>query len=119
MSRRSERGAVTAELALGLPLLLAVTVGLVWLLAAGTAQVRVVDAAREAARVAARGDGVEAAHSVGRRIAPEGADVSVRLTGGEVRVEASARIDGPGGLFDFLPAVTVRSSAVAVAEDEG
>ncbi|WP_457208509.1 TadE family type IV pilus minor pilin [Nocardioides sp. P5_C9_2] len=119
MSRGPERGAVTAELALGLPLLLAVTVGLVWLLAAATAQVRVVDAAREAARVAARGDGIEAAQEVGRRIAPEGAELSVRLSGGEVRVEASARIEGPGGLFDFLPGVTVRSSAVAVSEEDG
>ncbi|WP_200958032.1 TadE family type IV pilus minor pilin [Nocardioides sp. Soil805] len=110
---------MTAELALGLPLLLAVTVGLVWLLAAATAQVRVVDAAREAARVAARGDGIYAAQGVGRRIAPTGADLSVRLSGGEVRVEASARIDGPGGLFDFLPAVRVHSTAVAVAEEGG
>jgi Flp pilus assembly protein TadG len=117
MSRRSERGAVTAELALGLPLLLAVTVGLVWLLAAATAQVRVVDAAREAARVAARGDGIEAARAIGQRIAPEEAQVSVLATADEVIVEASARIDGPGGLFDFLPGVTVRSTAVAVAED--
>jgi hypothetical protein len=118
MRRRSERGAVTAELALGLPLLLAVTVGLVWLLAAGAAQVRVVDAAREAARVAARGDGTEAAVAVGRRIAPEGGEVSVHVSGAEVRDEARARVDGPGGLFAFLPGVTVRSSAVAVAEED-
>jgi Flp pilus assembly protein TadG len=119
MSRRSERGAVTAELALGLPLLLAVTVGLVWLLAAAAAQVRVVDAAREAARVAARGDGTEMARSVGRRIAPRGAEVSVQVAGDEVTAEARARVEGPGGLFDFLPGVTVRSTAVAVAEEDG
>jgi Flp pilus assembly protein TadG len=118
MTRRSERGAVTAELALGLPLLLAVTVGLVWLLAAGAAQVRVVDAAREAARVAARGDGTEAAVAVGRRIAPEGSEVSVQVSGAEVRAEARARVDGPGGLFGFLPGVTVRSTAIAVAEED-
>ncbi len=119
MSRRSERGAVTAELALGLPLLLAVTVGLVWLLAAATAQVRVVDAAREAARVAARGDGPAAARAVGERIAPPDAELAVEVSGGEVRAEATARIDGPGGLFDFLPGITVRATAVAVAEEDG
>jgi Flp pilus assembly protein TadG len=119
MNPRSERGAVTAELALGLPLLLAVTVGLVWLLAAATAQVRVVDAAREAARVAARGDGADAALSVGRRIAPSSAEVSVAVTGDEVRAVAEAHIEGPGGLFDFLPGVTVRSTAVAVTEGDG
>ena len=52
--RRDQRGAVTAELALALPLLFAVTVGLVWLLAVGAAQIRVVDAARESARAVAR-----------------------------------------------------------------
>jgi hypothetical protein len=35
-----------------------------------------------------------------------------------VRAEARARVDGPGGLFAFLPGVTVRSSAVAVAEED-
>lgn len=43
---RSERGAVTAELALALPTLLAVTAALVWLLAVGVGQIRMVDAAR-------------------------------------------------------------------------
>ena len=46
-----------------------------------------------------------------------GMRVLVEVTGEEVRVEASARVDGPGGLFDFLPGVTVRSTAVAVAEE--
>ncbi len=47
---------VTAELAMAVPLLLAVTLGMVWLLTLGTAQVRMVDATREAARAVARGD---------------------------------------------------------------
>ena len=65
-SRRGERGAVTAELAMALPLLVAVTVGLVWLLAIGAAQLRVVDAARETARAVARGDAEAAAVALGR-----------------------------------------------------
>lgn len=114
---RSERGAATAELALGLPLVLTVTVGLVWLLAAASAQIRVVDAAREAARSMARGDSESAARAVGSSIAPTGAAIEMELAGGRVAVTASARVDGPGGLFDFLPGVTVRSRAVAVLED--
>ena len=51
---RDDSGAATAELAMALPLLLAVTVGLVWLLSVAAAQLRVVDAARESARAAAR-----------------------------------------------------------------
>ncbi|WP_310526294.1 pilus assembly protein [Nocardioides sp.] len=113
----AERGAVTAELALGLPLVLSVTVGLVWLLAAASAQIQVVDAARESARAVARGDSESAARAVGMTIAPPGAEVRVVIDSGRVAVTASAQVDGPGGLFEFLPAVTVRSRAVALLED--
>ena len=113
----SERGAVTAELAMGLPLLVAVTIGLVWLLAVGAAQIRTVDAARETARAVARGDDVGEAVERGRRVAPDGADVSVTSTAGQVVATSSARVEGPGGLFGFLPAVTVRAEAVAADEE--
>lgn len=114
--RRDQRGAVTAELALALPLLLAVTVAMVWLLAVGAAQIRVVDAAREAARAVARGDDVAAARELARRIAPDGARVLVSATGGRVVVRASAHVAGPGGLFDLLPGVEVSARSVALAE---
>ena len=121
MSRRrraaaGERGVVTAELALGLPLLLAVSIGLVWLLAVAAAQIRVVDAAREAARAVARGDEEASARALALRIAPEEASVDIATEGAQVTVTSSARVAGPGGLFDFLPRVMVSSSAVAVME---
>lgn len=118
MSTRDERGAVTAELALGLPVLLAVTTGLVWLLAVGSAQVRTVDAARETARAVARGDDTGAAVAVGERVAPDGVRVVVVSHGGRVVVRAAGHVPGPGGLFGFLPGVDVRAEAVAVAEEE-
>ncbi|QCX28778.1 TadE family type IV pilus minor pilin [Nocardioides jishulii] len=114
--RRGEHGAVTAEIALGLPLLGALTVGLVWLLSAGTAQVRAVDAARETARAVARGDAVADAVEVGERIAPTSARVAVAHEGGHVRVRVTARVRGPGGLFASLPAVPIDAEAVAVLE---
>jgi hypothetical protein len=115
---RGEDGAVTAELALALPLLVALTAGLVWLLAIGAAQVRVVDASREAARTLARGDDTATAVGIARRIAPEGARVSVAVDGGEVRVTTTARVRGPGGLLSGLPGVSVAADAVSVLEDE-
>jgi len=115
--RRDERGAVTAELAMGLPLLVAVTIGLVWLLSVGAAQMRVVDAAREAARAGARGDDVAAAVSAGQRVAPDGGTVSVTSGEGRVVAEVTSEVEGPGGLFAFLPSVTVRAEAVALAEE--
>jgi len=115
---RTERGAVTAELALGLPVLMAVTIGLVWLLSVGAAQVRTVDAARETARAVARGDDQGAAVAVGERVAPDGVTVSVIATDGRVVVHAAGHVPGPGGLFAFLPGADVSAEAVAVAEGE-
>jgi hypothetical protein len=94
-----------------------VTIGLVWLLSVGVAQVRTVDAARETARAVARGDAVGEAVARGQQVAPEGARVSVTTTGGEVVATATGRVQGPGGLFGFLPGVQVSAEAVAVAED--
>lgn len=119
MSRRGERGAVTAETALALPTLLAVTAALAWLLSVGAAQVRTVDAAREAARAVARGDDPAAAVAVGERVAPEGVGVVVTTEGDRVVARASGQVPGPGGLFSFLPGATVESEAVALAEEPG
>ena len=115
---RDARGAVTAELALGLPVLIAVTTGLVWLLSVGAAQVRTVDAVREAARAVARGDDTGAAVAVGERVAPDGVRVVVVTDGGRVTARASGHVPGPGGLFAFLPGADVGAEAVAVAEEE-
>jgi TadE-like protein len=114
--RAGERGAVTAELALVLPVLMAVTVGLVWLLAVGAAQVRAVDAARETARAVARGDDETAAITLGRRVAPPGSTVVVSRSDAEVRVMVTSEVSGPGGLFSHLPSPTVRAEAVAAVE---
>ena len=118
--RPGERGVVTAELAMVLPVLIAMTIGLVWLLSLGAAQLRVIDAARETARAVARGDEVAAAVAAGERVAPDGGRVVVRSSGtaGEIVVEASARIRGPGGLFAWLPGVTVSAQAVAAPEGD-
>ncbi len=116
-SPRSERGAVTAEIALGLPILVAVTIGLVWLLSVGVAQIRTVDAARETARSVARGDDLGEAVVRGQRVAPEGARVVVATTDGQVVATATGHVPGPGGLFSFLPGVEVSAQAVAVAEE--
>jgi Flp pilus assembly protein TadG len=112
---RSQRGAATAELAMVLPLLIAVTIGLVWLLAVGSAQVRAVDAARETARAVARGDDPAAAVARGERVAPPGSSVTVETAGGEVTVVVTGRVAGPGGVFE-LPQAEVSARAVAVLE---
>jgi Flp pilus assembly protein TadG len=111
-----ERGSVTAETAMVLPLLVGTTLGLVWLLSVAVTQVRVTDAAREVARALAREEPTGSALALGRRVAPAGAGFSVRQRAGEVVVTVTGQVDGPGGLFRFLPALEVESEAVAATE---
>ena len=77
-------------------------------IAAVSMQVRCVDAAREAARLAARGDG-DAAVAVARNIAPAGARVTVRRDGDLLVATVSAR-------SALLPTVEIAAQAVSAAE---
>lgn len=70
-------------------------------------QIRCVDAAREAARLAARGEG-EAATTVARRVAPSGAVVHIGQDGGLVVARVSAAT--------VLPGFTVSAEAAAAPE---
>ena len=114
--RRAEAGAVTAEAAMVLPVLVAITLGLVWTVSLAAAHVRVVDGAREVARLAARGEGDGQAVTHGRRVAPEGSLFTIVRGDEQVRVTVVAEVEGPGGLFGFVPSVAVRAEAVAAAE---
>ena len=116
---RNVRGAVTAELAMVLPLLVALTVGLVWLLTLATHQVRAVDAARETARALARGEEEPLATERGRRIAPPGSQITVIRDEVEIRVVVTGGVEGPGGLFARLPSPRLRAEAVAANEEYG
>jgi hypothetical protein len=77
--------------------------------AAITSHLRCVDAAREAARLLARGDPDKARQAVDH-IAPSGASVRTSVNGDHIEVEVSA-----GSL---LPGLTVSGQAFAVAEPQ-
>lgn len=115
-ANRSDRGSVTAETVMVLPLLVGVALGLAWLLSLAATQVRVVDAAREVARAVARDEPVAAAVALGRRVAPDGSRIEVEGNDDTVTVRVDARVHGAAGLFAFLPAVKVRADAVAARE---
>ncbi len=105
---RGDAGSVTVEAAIALGAL-AAAVGLcVGAVFAAVTQVRCVDAAREAARLAARGDRA-AAEPTARQVAPDGADISVRYEAD--RVVAVVTADVP-----LLPALELRAEAVAARE---
>lgn len=99
-----------------LPLMVAVALGLVWLVALAATQVRVVDAAREVARASARDESRSTAVGLGERVAPRGSAITVQQQGDVVVVRVRARVRGPGGLIGFLPSVQVHAEAVAARE---
>jgi Tfp pilus assembly protein PilX len=112
MSR--DRGSVTAELAVALPVLMVLLLAGLTSVNAVTLKMRCVDAAREAARSAARGEPGVAA---GERAAPEGAAVSISADGDTIRATVRTRAHPLGTL---LPGFTVEADAVAAVEpDEG
>jgi hypothetical protein len=113
---RGQRGTVTAETAMVLPLMVAVAVALAWLLALAATEVRVVDAAREVARAAARDEPRSSAIGLGRRVAPRGATITVQQRDDVVVVRVRSQVRGPGGLLDFLPKTQVHAEAVAARE---
>ena len=115
-SRRSQRGAVTAEAAAVLPLLVGVVLGLVWVVGLAVAQVRLVDASRGVAREVARGDDTAVAVRAARGEAPAGTGFEVATRGDRVVVRATAEVKGPGGLFSVLPGVHLTTTATTARE---
>ncbi|MFV0134549.1 TadE family type IV pilus minor pilin [Streptomyces sp. HMX87] len=107
----SDRGFVTAETAVVLPVLVMFSMALVWCLLVVAAQIQCVDAARTGARAAARQDTADAVEAVAREAAPRGARVTVHREAGRVRVVVVAEPPVLRGLpFE------VREEAVASVE---
>lgn len=109
-TRGADAGAVTVEAALALCSLVAVMVLALGAVLASAAQLRCLDAAREAARLVARGEPVRAREAA-VTLAPRGARIDVRVVGDEVRVEVTADPLGAA-----LPGVRVAGGAVGVLE---
>lgn len=101
---------MTAELAAGLPAVVAVMALAVWAVGTVGMKVRAVDAANSAAIAAARG---ENAQEVADPYLPDGASVTVSIEGDLVRatVVAPSRPLGP-----LAPQVEVGAAATAVLE---
>jgi Flp pilus assembly protein TadG len=113
---RNERGAVTAELAITLPILLVVTVGLAWLISLGVSQVQATSAARETARQLARGESPTHALGAGKSLAPPAAVVTYVVSGDQVTVSVTAQRSNPKGLWRVVPAVPITATAIAMME---
>ncbi|GAB3263391.1 TadE family type IV pilus minor pilin [Alteromonas gracilis] len=107
---------MSAETAAVLPLMVVVAVGLCWLVGLAVVQMRVTDAAREAARLVARGEPEGAAMSIARRVAPEGSRATVTSGSGTVVVRVEAPVRGPAGVFSAWGGFDIDAEAVASVE---
>ena len=120
-SSRRDAGMVTAETAVLLPVLVVVLAAAVFVLACVAAQLECVDAARSAARVAARGEPAAVVVATAERLGPVGARVDVSA-GGEVadtatvQVVVRAQVRPFGRALRGLPAVGISARAVAAVE---
>jgi len=108
-----DRGMVTVEAAIALASFVLVLGFALCGLAAAADQVRCVDAAREAARLVARGE-PDRARAAAARIAPAGADISIGVDGDHIRVDV--RASPVGGL---LPGLRLHGEAFAIREPDG
>ena len=108
--RVDDRGAVTVEAALALCSLVTVLALVLAAVSAVATQLRCVDAAREAARLTARGER-DRAEQLARRIAPRGATVAVTVHGDEVLAQVSAN-----PVAGLLPGIHVGAETAAVME---
>jgi Flp pilus assembly protein TadG len=105
---------VTAELAACLPVLMVVLAVALTAVSAVAKRARLQDAAREAARAAARGDDTRAS-ALAQQVAPH-SRVIIRRTAAEVDAVVTASIHPFGG---WLPGMTISERAVAAIEQRG
>lgn len=114
--RGRETGSVTAELVVVLPALLVILSAALWGVGAGAAQVRCLDAAREGARSAARGEAPDEVLAAVHRAAPSGAKVHISSSDGLVHVSVSAAVSPVGLLTRRAAALHVSGTASAAVE---
>jgi Flp pilus assembly protein TadG len=113
--RQGDRGMVTAEFAVALPAFVLVVAAAICGVAAMTAQLRCVDAADLAARMAARGEPVSVVRTTALGTAPADARLTLTDTATEVTATVRARL-APPGLSSVLPGIVVAAQVVDALE---
>lgn len=109
-----DRGMVTAEIAVALPVLVFVTAVALWGVVAVSTQLACADAVRSGARAAARGEPLPAVRAAVTQAVPPGATVLVARDGELASVEVSVPVRAPA--LSGLPPVVLRARALAPTE---
>jgi len=114
--REDDGGFVTAETAVALPVLGLVLVACFAGAGVVRRELQVQDAARIAARAAARGEPADVIRRLATQFGPTGASVRVWREGELVRVEVVADASLPAPFGVWAPQLSVRASSVALDE---
>lgn len=108
-ARGGDRGSVTVEAAVVIPILVVVLMACLAGISCVALQVRCIDAAREAARLAGRGD-LDGARSAAAQLA---GDATVDIAVGVRQVQVAVSAEPLGG---WLPGVRISARSVAAVE---
>ncbi|WP_328589725.1 TadE family type IV pilus minor pilin [Nonomuraea aridisoli] len=114
--RPASRGSVTAETAAMLPALMVVLAAALWAVQAVGVQLECVDAARAAARAAARGEPLDQVRDVARASTAPDAEVAVSRDPELTKVQITVEVRPSWG--HSLPAVRVSAAATADTEPD-
>ena len=115
--RHGERGSVTAETAIVLPVVVVLLAVATWVIGLVVTHIRCLDAARDVARAVARGEPAEEARRIGLRSAPAGSVVELGRSDSDVTaVVRSPAVALP--VLGSIGAVRVEERATVQAEPE-
>jgi len=106
----ADRGAVTVEAAIALGAFITVLALALGAISAAIDQLRCIDAAREAARLVARGE-PDRARAAATQIAPTSANVAITVHGDTIQVDVRAT-----PVSGLLPGLQLHGAAYAIAE---
>ncbi|NJP91029.1 hypothetical protein HCN51_16465 [Nonomuraea sp. FMUSA5-5] len=115
IKRSASRGSVTAETAAMLPALMVVLAAALWAIQAVGVQLECVDAARLAARAAARGEPLEQVRAVTRAATDPNAQVAITRDPELTKVQITVEVRPSWG--ESLPTVSVSATATAATEE--
>lgn len=113
---RCQAGMVTAEAAVSLLAMVIVLLGALWVITLLTFQARCLDAARDTARAAARGESVAVSRAEGLRSAPPGARIGVATANGLVTAVVSVDAKPPWPGLSRMPGIPLEGRAVVAPE---
>jgi Flp pilus assembly protein TadG len=114
--RRGDHGTVTAEVAILLPVLVGVMILGLSMVGVVMANIRCVDAARDAARATARGEPFESAQRIGQGTAPRNSTISITQQDDEAHVLVTSKVHLNWPVVGGLLEIPVRAEATVRTE---